>query len=403
MSCVTDFDPLDPETVECPYPFYKALREHGGIYRVPGRGFVLVGNYDLCMQIIKDTETFSSKAGVGVPRGPDGQHPTVEGVAHTLLTADPPEHRKYRELVNKAFSLKRISSWEPGMRKIIDELIDAFIDRGECELLYEFAVPLPLIVICDALGLPREKLRQFKEWSDNIAQLGGMTTPEEMKVIAERSVEFSNYIAQMITERQNNLGDDFISDLIRARFDDQRSLNLPELASIVSQFLVAGNETTTNTIASGMWLLCTHPDQFVELRADHSLIPNFVEEVLRMEAPVQAHFRQATRDTELAGVKIPKHTGVALVYGCANRDENKFPDPDKFDICRSNAARHLAFSQGIHFCPGAPLGRLESAIAFEHLLNRLKNIRIVEERSDLSHVPSFTHRGLRKLTLAFDN
>jgi cytochrome P450 len=240
-----DFDPLDPDTVECPYDFYRALRQHGGVYRVANRGFFLVSRYDTAMQVIKDTDTFSSAAGVAVP-------------------------------------------------------------------------------------------------------------------------------------------------------------SAAELNSIVTQFLVAGNETTTNTIASGMWLLFTHPDQLELAGSDAGLIPNLVEEVLRMESPVQAHFRTATRDTELEGVHIPEGTGVGVVYGCCNRDDAKFPDAQSFDIRRDHASRHLAFSQGIHFCPGAPLARLESIVAFEHLLARLKNVRLNEERSDLSHAPSFTHRGLRALALEFD-
>jgi cytochrome P450 len=403
MPELDNIDPLDPNVVECPWDYYRSLREAGGIHRVPGRGFFLVSRYDTAMKVLKDTATFSSKAGVAVPRTPDGSHRAPEDErVRTLLTADPPEHRKYRDLVNRAFSQKRVTSWEANIRTITDELIDGFIGTGRCELIYDFAVPLPLIVISDALGLPREHLRQFKQWSDGIARLGGLTTPEEEAKIAEEPAAFGAYVAGMIEDRRRNLGDDFISDLIRARYDGERPLTLPELVSIVMQFLVAGNETTTNTIASGMVLLLRHPEQMAAARADFSLIPNLVEEVLRVEAPVQAHFRVAARDTELEGVAIPEGAGVGVVFGCANRDGAVFPEPETFDITRPNAGRHLAFSQGIHYCPGAPLARAESVIAFEHLLGRLKNIRLDEANSDLRHVPSFTHRGMRKVALRFD-
>lgn len=399
-------DPLNPDVVECPWNYYRALREQGGVYKVPGRGFFLVSRYDTAMKVLKDTATFSSKSGVAVPRTPDGSHRPPMGddavTVRTLLTADPPEHRKYRDLVNRAFSQKRVTSWEGNIRAITDELIDGFIGSGRCELIYDFAVPLPLIVISDALGLPREDLRQFKQWSDGIARFGGLTTPEEEAKIAREMGAFGAYVAGMIEDRRHDLGDDFISDLIRARFDGERPLTLQELVSIVMQFLVAGNETTTNTIASGMVLLLRHPEQMAAARADVSLIPNLVEEVLRIEAPVQAHFRVAARDTELEGVAIPEGAGVGVVFGCANRDGAVFPEPETFDITRKNAGRHLAFSQGIHYCPGAPLARIESVIAFEHLLGRLRNIRLDEESSDLTHVPSFTHRGLRKVALTFD-
>jgi cytochrome P450 len=406
MAELDTIDPLDPDVVECPWEYYRALREAGGVYRVPGRGFFLVSRYETAMKVLKDTATFSSKSGVAVPRAPDGSHRPPEGdrsvTVRTLLTADPPEHRKYRDLVNRAFSQKRVVSWEANIRQITDDLIDGFIGAGRCELIYDFAVPLPLIVISDALGLPREDLRQFKEWSDGIARFGGLTTPEEDARIMHEMGRFGAYVGDLIEDRRHNLGDDFISDLIRARFDGERPLTPAELNSIVMQFLVAGNETTTNTIAAGMLLLLRHPEQMAAATADPSLIPNLVEEVLRLESPVQAHFRVAARDTELEGVAIPEGAGVGVLFGCCNRDDAVFPDSGRFDILRPNAGRHLAFSQGIHYCPGAPLGRSESVIAFEQLLKRLKNIRLDDAASDLRHVPSFTHRGMRKVALTFD-
>ncbi len=403
MPEIDEIDPLNPDVVECPWDYYRMLREQGGVYRVPGRNFFLVGRYDTAMKVLKDPATFSSKSGVAVPRAPDGSHrPPEREIVRTLLTADPPEHRKYRDLVNRAFSQKRVTSWEDNIRKITDELIDGFIGNGRCELIYDFSVPLPLIVISDALGLPREDLRQFKQWSDGIARFGGLTTPEEEARIMKELAAFSAYVDAMIEARRHDLGDDFISDLIRSRFDGERPLTAPELNSIVTQFLVAGNETTTNTIASGMVLLLQHPEQMAAACADPSLIPNLVEEVLRIDAPVQAHFRVAACDTELEGVAIPEGAGVGVVFGCANRDGATFPEGETFDITRRNAGRHLAFSQGIHYCPGAPLARIETVIAFEQLLGRLKNIRLDEAASDLRHVPSFTHRGMRKVALTFD-
>lgn len=395
-------DPLDPAITECPFDYYQALREDGGVFQVPDRNFFLVSRYDLVMQVVKDTETFSSKTGVQVPSAPDGSHRPQKGMVRTLLTADPPEHRFYRNLVNKAFSLKRVSSWEPRIREIADELIDGFIPRGNCEMNYDFAVPLPLIVIIEALGLPRDMLRQFKTWSDTISHLGGMLSDEEMVAVQQLRRDFSAWVDDIIADRKRNLGDDFISDLIRARFKDSRPLDDAELNSIVLQFLVAGNETTTNTITSGMLLLLQHPDQMKLVLEDQSLIPNLVEEVLRVESPVQAHFRYATKATELNGVQIPEGAGVGVMYGCANRDEALFPSPENFDIRRENASKHLAFTQGVHFCPGAPLARLESAIAFEHLFKRLDNLQLDETQSDLRHLPSFTHRGIRRVQITFD-
>ena len=362
----------------------------------------MVSRYDLVLQVVKDTDTFSSKTGVQVPSAADGSHRPIEGVVRTLLTADPPEHRLYRNLVNKAFSLKRVSGWESRIRMIADELIDEFAAGGSCEVNYDFAVPLPLIVIIEALGLPRDMLRQFKTWSDTISHLGGMLSEQEMVSVQALRRDFSAWVDDIIADRKLNLGDDFISDLIRARFKDNRPLDNAELNSIILQFLVAGNETTTNTITAGMLLLLEHPDQMKLVLEDRSLIPNLVEEVLRVESPVQTHFRYATKATELNGVKIPEGAGVGVMYGCANRDKAHFSHAETFDVQRKNASRHLAFSQGIHFCPGAPLARLESAIAFEQLFERLQNFQLDESRSDLRHLPSFTHRGLKKVQITFD-
>ena len=317
-------DPLDPATTECPFDYYQALREDGGVFQVPHRNFFLVSRYDLVMQVVKDTDTFSSKTGVQVPSAADGSHRPREGVVRTLLTADPPEHRFYRTLVNKAFSLKRVSSWEPRIREIANELIDDFITDANCEINYDFAVPLPMIVIIEALGLPRDMLRQFKTWSDTISLLGGMLSKEEIAAAQVLRQDFSAWVDDIIADRKQNLGDDFISDLIRASFKESRPLHDAELNSIVLQFLVAGNETTTNTITSGMLLLLQHPDQMKLVLEDRALIPNLVEEVLRVESPVQTHFRYATKATELNGVTIPEGAGVGVMYGCANRDKAHF-------------------------------------------------------------------------------
>lgn len=399
---IDDYDPLNSEVVECPYDFYKQLRDHGLPYQSPDRGFFLVGKYKTAVKVLKDPTSFSSAAHVNVPRSKDGSHRSKPGTVDTLLTADPPEHRIYREIVNKAFTARRVKTWEAKIRQVTDQLIDDFIETGRCELIYDFAVPLPVIVISDAMRLPRAHLRQFKEWSDTIAELGGLTTSDEDEKIVENLIAFSQYIDGVIEKRRNNLGEDFISDIIRAEFNKERPLNARELNSIVTQFLVAGNETTTSTLASGMWLLLTHPDQMQQVLNDFSLIPNLVEEVLRYEAPVQAHFRSATDNLSFEGATIPEGHGVGVVFGCCNRDEDVFEEPARFDITRKNASRHLSFGQGIHFCPGAPLARLELIVAFEHLLRRLKNIRLDQENSDLRHVPSFTHRCLKKLAFNFE-
>ncbi len=400
-------DPLAPATVECPFPFYEDLRTHAPVYRVPERDWFLVSTFAAATAVLLNPAEFSSDAGVGVPAGPGGQHLSMpEGYTHTMLTADPPVHSHYRALVNKAFSVRRVAAMEASMRQLADELIADFLPKGEVELGEDFAVVLPLVVICDMLGLPRSQLRTFKRWSDGIAQLGGMVDEEQLAEIRRGYVEFTEYLVERVEARRRDPQDDIMNDLITLTFTapdgEQRPLTVNEIVSILPQLLVAGNETTTNTITSGIALLLEHPEQMEAVRSDRSLIPNLVEEVLRLESPVQCHFRRATCDTTLDGVDIPAGSGVGVLYAAANRDDQQFPDAARFDVRRTNSRSHLAFSQGIHFCVGAPLARLEAKVAFETLLDRLDNIQFVADKNDFRHVPSFTHRGLKQLWITFE-
>lgn len=407
MSSVADFNPFAPETVECPYPFYAALRRDAPVYQVPGMDFFIVSRYEDIQRVLLDTETFSSKTGPGVRGQPPKE--VVEIMAQgwlpvdTLLTNDPPSHRRYRGLVNKAFTPRRVAQLEPSIRQIAHELVDAFIADGTVELVQQFAVPLPLTVIADALGVPRADLPTFKRWSDDaVAPLGGMISFERELECARSVVEFQHYFAAKLDERRAAPQDDILTDLINARLEGETPLSTGEMLNILLQLLVAGNETTTNLIASAMLLLLQHPEQMAAVRADPALIPNCIEEALRLESPVQGLFRMAKVDTEIGGVRIPAGSRVVIMYASGNRDEARFADAERFDICRANAKDHLAFGAGIHYCLGAPLARLEAKIAFETLLSRLHNIRLAPGKNDCTHTPSFILRGLKALHLQFD-
>jgi cytochrome P450 len=407
MASVKDFNPLAPETVECPYHFYAAMRHEAPVYEVPGMGFYIVSKHADIERVLLDTERFSSKSGPGVRQQPPqdildiwakGWMPT-----NTLLTNDPPDHRRYRGLVNKAFTPRRVAEWEPTIRTITTELIDSFIDDGRVELVQQFAVPLPLTVIADALGVPREDMPKFKKWSDDaVAPLGGMISHEREIECAHSTVEFQHYFAAMLEERRVHPRDDFLTDLLLARLEGETPLNMGEMLNMLQQLLVAGNETTTNLIASAMMLLGQNPVQLKAVRADRSRIPNLIEEALRSESPVQGLFRMAKVDVEIGGVKIPAGSRVVVMYASGNRDDDRFAGAEQFDVCRANAKDHLAFGAGIHYCLGAPLARLEGKIAFELLLDRLTNIRFAPGKNDFTHTPSFILRGLKELHLEFD-
>jgi cytochrome P450 len=407
MASVKDFNPFAPDTVECPYPFYAAMRTEAPVHEVPGLGFYIVSTYADIERVLLDTEHFSSKTGPGVRQEPP--HDIVDIWSQgwlpvaTLLTNDPPAHRRYRGLVNKAFTPRRVAEWEPDIRTVTSELIDRFVHDGRVEFVHQFAVPLPLTVIADALGVPREDMPKFKQWSDDsVAPLGGMITHERELECARSTVEFQHYFATKLEERRAHPRDDLLTDLLNARLEGETPLNMGEMLNMLQQLLVAGNETTTNLLASAMMLLLHNPAQMAAVQSDRSRIPTLIEEALRIESPVQGLFRTAKTDVEVGGVKVPAGARLVLMYASGNRDNDKFPQAESFDVCRSNAKDHLAFGAGIHYCLGAPLARLEGKVAFEILLDRLTNIRLAPNKNDFTHTPSFILRGLKELHLEFE-
>ena len=403
-----DYNFFSEEVLECPFDFYKLAREEAPVYLLPGTNIYLVTRHADIRAMLKDTETFSSNfahllSGSGETKEVRELYKGTVEPADTLLTLDPPRHRVYRSLVNKVFSAKRVEQMHDYIEQIVDELIDGFIDEGECEFIAAFASPLPLMVIADQLGIDRELLPRFKVWSDSLAaRLGGMVSPEEAKDIAMAVREYQEYILGVIAARREEPRDDMISDLANAEIDDGRKLNDAEVISIVQQFLVAGNETTTSSLAGGLLSLIQDPEQMRLLREDPSRMENTVEEILRTETPSAGLWRAVTRDVEWGDTLIPEGAMVMLRYAAANRDERVFEDAERFDICRHNADDHIAFGQGTHFCPGAMLARKEMIVALNAFLARVENIQLAEGKNDLTHWPNMVLRGLKALHITFD-
>lgn len=405
---VADYDFFDPAVIECPFEFYKALREQAPVYQLPGTDIFMVSKHADIRQALKDTTTFSSDFKYllqGPEPSPEAAEIYAGGYEHvdTLLTMDPPQHKVYRSLINKVFSAKRVEKMHAYIEQIAQELIDGFIENGECEFIKEFATPLPVYVIADQLGVPRSDLVKFKSWSDAFAsRLGGLVTAEEEIENARLIVEYQNYMAAVVTDRRQSPRDDMISDLANSTIEDGRLMTMEELLSMIEQLLVAGNETTTSAIAGGMLSLIQLSDQLQILLDDPAVIENAVEEILRLETPSAGLWRVVTCDTEIRGVKIPKDSLLMLRYASANRDEEVFDDAENMDVCRRNASDHIAFGQGIHFCPGAMLGRKEMNVAFHNLLQRLTNVQLVDGKNDLTHWPNMVLRGLKELHITFD-
>ncbi|WP_200821238.1 cytochrome P450 [Oceanicoccus sp. KOV_DT_Chl] len=411
--CPVDFNFFDEEVLNCPYDFYQTLQEQAPVYQLPDTNIFMVTRHADIRQLLKDTATYSNNFN-DLLKGPEPA-PEVTAIyakawqpVDTLVTADPPKHKTYRTLVNKVFNAKRVNAMEAYMKEIVHELIDSFIDKGECDFVREFTTPLPVYVIADQLGVPRKDLEEFKEWSDSFARrLSQLATPAEQIEDAENIVAFQFYFADMIAERRKNPKDDMITDLVNTVIEDAetgetRQLNMEELQNLLQQLMVAGNETTTSAITSGMVSLIQNPEQLQALQDDPGKIENAVEEILRMESPSAGMWRVVKKDSEFQGVKIPKDSLLMLRYHAANRDRELFDDPNTIDIERSNAGDHIAFGKGIHFCPGAMLARKEMLVALTALLERMTHFQIVEEKSDLNFWPNIVLRGRKGLYLTFE-
>jgi cytochrome P450 len=301
------------------------------------------------------------------------------------------------------FSNKRVEGMQAYMEEIATELIDGWIDDGEVDLLNRFCVPFPVWIIADQLGVPRSDLVLFKRWSDAFAsRLSQFASAEQELEDASLIVEFQHYFVDMIKKRRQDPQDNIISDLAHATIDEGRSLSFEEMLSILQQVLVAGNETSTATIAAGVLSLIQNPGQLTKLQADPSLIPNAVEEILRMETPSCGLWRVVKQDTELQGIAIPAGSMLMVRFASANRDEQVFDGPESMDVCRHNAGDNLSFGQGVHFCLGAQLARKELNVAFSHLLARTSNWQLTPDKNNLRHWPNLILRGLEELHISFD-
>ena len=409
--CPADFDFFSPEVIESPFEFYQAVRREAPVYRLPGTDIFMLSRWEDIRRVNRDTKTFSNNFQhllKGPEPSPEAAQIYLGGYEQppTLLTLDPPQHKVFRSLINKVFSARRVEKMHDYIERVVDELIDNFIDRGECEFVREFATPLPVYVIADQLGVPRKDLRRIKAWSDAFAsRLGGMACADEEIENARLIVEYQHYMAAIIADRRASPQDDMISDLANNMInhaDGERLMTVEELLSMIEQLLVAGNETTTSATTGGLLSLIQCSEQMQVLLDDPAMIDNAVEEILRLESPSAGLWRVVTDDTEIRGVQIPKGSLLMLRYAAANRDENVFDNPENMDVCRRNADEHIAFGYGTHFCPAAFLGRKEMQVAYQRILRRLTNIQLAGGKNDLSHWPNMVLRGLKQLHITFD-
>jgi len=398
-------DLFDPDFKANPYPTYARLRSEAPVHRVPlpdGRSVWLVTRYEDVSAVLKDERfvkdwrnALTPEQLAQIPPIPEVMKP----LTRNMLDTDPPDHERLRSLVQKAFTPRLIERMRPRVQAIADELLDAVQDKGEMDLIDDYAFPLPITVIAELLGVSAEDRNKFREWSN--AAVSGDTTQEYMeKVLLPHMQAFTDYLRAMFEEKRKTPKDDLISGLVRAEEAGDK-LSEDELLAMVFLLLVAGHETTVNLIGNGMLALLQHPDQLQELKDDPSFIKPAIEELLRYDGPVETSTeRYAREDIAIGGTIIPKGEMVMVVIASADHDPERFATPDALDITRADN-KHLAFGKGIHFCLGAPLARMEGQIAIGTLLRRMPNLRLADSPESLTWRPGMVLRGLKGLPVEF--
>jgi len=396
------------EILKNPYDFYTAMREEAPVYHVPGTNVYVVSRYEDAVYASQHPEVFSSKRVWMASDDPEVAAIRAKGFpdSNSLTATDPPEHTRLRGLSTKVLSPRRFAAMEPGVRALVNNLVDAFIADGQADLQSQFATPLPLIVIVDLLGLDRADAKDLKRWSDDYSEaMASNSKPmprHRVLECAQSLTDLQLYFSQKIKERTASPGDDLISDLIKANNALAEPVEHIVLVDILRIFLIGGNETTALAIGTMMYRLLEQPERFARLRDDPTLIPRAIEESLRFESPTQWSGRTTDADTELAGVKIPAGSRVYLNWGSVNRDDTKFTaHADAFDLDRPHPSGQLAFGYGPHFCVGSPLARMEMRITLEVFIARLKNLRLDPKNELHFHAHSIL-RGLKHLHVLFD-
>ena len=414
MACPVEHTMLAPEIQDDPWDFYRELHERCPVFPMPEIGAVMVTRYDDVRFVLTNPELFSSsgrgggtRQGLQVDNARRYQHILRErgwGHVETLQRTDPPVHTDYRRLVAKAFLPRRIKEMAPHIDEVTSELIDVLIGAGECEFNMDFAMPLPGIIIAEELGLDRSEIHRFNRWAEAMLALAMRPLSElELLETVEVELEAQHHLAAVFEQRRREPTNDLISTLVHAHVDeaDAEPLSVAELQNLMHQLVTGGFETTTSALDHGMWLLTRYPDVQERVRADLSLVPTFVEEVLRFESPVQGLSRRATQDVELGGVVIPEGAMVMIRYAAANRDAGVFERADEFDLDRAKSPQHLAFGVGPHFCVGAALARQELHSAFTQWLQRTSHIELARPFDGAVHHPSFILFPMKELPLRF--
>jgi cytochrome P450 len=419
-----DFDTVDYFTdqslVPDPHPYFDHLRSKCPVVREPNYGVLAITGYDEANTVLKDTDTFSSCIAVGgpfppLPFTPEGDDITDLIATHRsqlplfehMVTMDPPDHTNARSLLNRLLTPSRLKENEDFMWRLADECLDDFIANGKCEFLSAYAKPFSLLVIADLLGVPHEDHDEFRAVL-GAPRPGSQVGSLDGEIVALNPLEWlDEKFISYLEERRKTPKDDVLTALATAKYPDGSTPEVIDVVRSATFLFAAGQETTTKLLSASIKVLGDRPDIQAALRKDRSRIPIFVEEALRMDAPVKSQFRLAKKHTEVGDTEVPAGTILMVCPGAVNRDPVRFENPHEFSLDRKNVREHIAFGRGVHSCPGGPLARVEGRVSMERILDRMADITIDEEKHgpagarSYNYEPTFILRGLTEINIEF--
>ncbi len=418
-----DFDQIDffsdASVADDPYPYFEHLRAKCPVSAIPSHGVMAVTGYDEACDVYRDISTFSSCISVVGPFAPfpvplegDDISPIIDKYRHQLLMhdhmvcMDPPEHTRERALLMRLITPKRLKENEDFMWRLADEQLDEFIAEGRCEFIRGYSQPFAMLVVADLLGVPESDHQRFREGFRLTSHFGAIDDHEQREGVEPLSW-LDEYFAGYIEERRAEPRGDVLTDLALAKYPDGSTPDVAAVVRTATFLFAAGQETTARLLGAALKYLAAHRETQEELREHRDRIPNFIEEMLRLESPVKADFRLARRATTVGGTEIEPGTAVMLLNGAANRDPARFECPAELQLDRKNSRDHISFGRGAHSCPGAPLARAEGRISLERILDRMQDIRLSEEHHGppgdrrFAYEPTWVLRGLADLHLEF--
>jgi cytochrome P450 len=403
----------DPKILAHPNAFYRAVRTEDPVHFDSKLGMYLVSRYEDLQMVLRDPTTFSVKKGFAAQYAKGFQEELKEilkrdagGFFEEAIMTDPPEHTRVRRLLDGAFTAHRVKQLEPAITRVVIDLVEKLLEKGEAEMMSEFAIPMTSAIICEQLGvdLPSDTIQR---WALAFTQqISRMASREDMLELSRDLVDLQNFIVEQIHDRQKNPREDMISDLVHARTegDDNPTLSFGETVGLCRALLIAGNETTATALTNLFFILATKPDIAQLLRDsvdDDRLLTRFVEELLRIDPPVRGITRMTTKEVEVGGVTLPKGAHLLLLYASANDDETEFPCPRQFDMERGNLGRHVSFGGGVHRCAGAALARMELKVAAREIIKRMENIELTIPVEEIAYLPTVATHTIKRLPLRF--